>query len=97
MTSVVFESQAPASRREELMTAACAMFVAEGYHHTSMAAIAERLGVTKPILYRYFAAKLELYLAIVDAQNKGLIKRVTAALPLPVERARGRARAGLNA
>lgn len=97
MTSVVFESQAPASRREEIMTAACAIFVAEGYHHTSMAAIAERIGVTKPILYRFFDSKLELYLAIVDAQNNELIQRVTDALQLPVEHERDRVRAAFSA
>lgn len=79
------------------MTAACAIFVAEGYHHTSMAAIAERIGVTKPILYRFFDSKLELYLAIVDAQNNELIQRVTAALQLPVEHERDRVRAAFSA
>ena len=34
--------------------------------------IAERAGVSKPVLYQHFPGKLELYLALLDAQTEAL-------------------------
>ena len=42
------------------------MFVAQGYHAAAMDDIAERAGVSKPVLYQHFPGKLELYLALLD-------------------------------
>lgn len=84
-------------RRSQILAAALASFVEDGYHNTSMDAIAERVGVTKPVLYRHFASKLELYLAIVDGQTDELVTRVRAALNTPVEHERERVRAAFSA
>lgn len=84
-------------RRTQILSAALQAFVDEGYHHTSMDAIAERVGVTKPVLYRHFSSKLELYLAIVDSQNDELVHRVKTALDAPVEHQRDRVRAAFVA
>ncbi len=67
-------------RREQVLAAAQEVFVASGYHAASMDEIAERAGVSKPVLYRHFPGKLELYLALLDAHLADLVARVRAAL-----------------
>ena len=42
------------------------VFVARGYHAAAMDEIAERAGVSKPVLYQHFPGKQELYLALLD-------------------------------
>ncbi len=54
------------ARRAQLLTAALEVFVAQGYHAAAMDDIAERAGVSKPVLYQHFPGKLELYLALLD-------------------------------
>jgi AcrR family transcriptional regulator len=63
-----------------LLTAAQDVFVANGYHAAAMDEIAERAGVSKPVLYQHFPGKLELYLALVETHVGELINRVRAAL-----------------
>lgn len=87
----------PDQRRAQILKAALTSFVNDGFHNTSMEAIAERVGVTKPILYRHFTSKLELYLAIVDGQTDELVSRVRTALNTPVEHERERVRAAFSA
>lgn len=55
-----------AERRTLILTAALHEFSSKGYHATSMNHIAERGGVTKPVLYQHFASKRALYLALID-------------------------------
>ena len=50
------------ARRKQLLGAAQEVFVAHGYHAAAMDDIAERAGVSKPVLYQHFPSKLELYL-----------------------------------
>jgi len=85
------------TRRAQIMNAALEAFVHEGYHNTSMETIAERVGVTKPVLYRHFSSKMELYLAIVDAQTNELVTHVQTALDTPVNLERERVRAAFAA
>ena len=59
-------------RAEQIFAAAYELFTAQGYHPTSMDAIAERAGVGKGTLYWYFKGKRELFIA--------LFRHVTAAL-----------------
>src|ERR1700757_1961286 len=53
------------ARRRQLLTAAQEVFVAQGYHAAAMDEIAERAGVSKPVLYPHFPGKLDLYLALL--------------------------------
>lgn len=53
-------------RREQLLRHARDVFVESGYHSASMDDIAERAGVSKPVLYQHFPGKLELYLDLLD-------------------------------
>ncbi len=68
------------ARRAQLLDAARDVFVASGYHAAAMDDIAERAGVSKPVLYQHFPGKLELYLALLDASCDGLVEAVRGAL-----------------
>src|ERR1700734_4338282 len=67
-------------RRRQLLDAAMEVFVARGYHAAAMDEIAERAGVSKPVLYQHFPGKQELYLALLDESVDRLIEAVEAAL-----------------
>jgi AcrR family transcriptional regulator len=42
--------------------------------------IAERAGVSKPVLYQHFPGKLDLYLALLDTHAENLVARVREAM-----------------
>ena len=67
-------------RRVQLLDAALEVFVAQGYHAAAMDDIAERAGVSKPVLYQHFPGKLELYLALLDAACDAVIDHCRRAL-----------------
>ncbi|MEY3407849.1 MAG: hypothetical protein RL038_910 [Actinomycetota bacterium] len=68
-------------RRALLISAAREVFVTYGYHAASMDEIAERAGVSKPVLYQHFEdGKLSLYTALVEMTGRELLERLTAAL-----------------
>lgn len=67
-------------RRAQLLSAALDVFVAQGYHAAAMDDIAERAGVSKPVLYQHFPGKLELYLAILDTACDSIIANCRHAL-----------------
>src|SRR5690554_108629 len=69
-----------AARRRQLLAAAQEVFVAQGYHAAAMDDIAERAGVSKPVLYQHFPSKLELYLALLDQHCEALATRVREVL-----------------
>ena len=54
--------------------------MAQGYHAAAMDEIAERAGVSKPVLYQHFPGKLELYLALLDESIDALNAAVRTAL-----------------
>ena len=68
------------ARRRQLLAAAQEVFVAQGYHAAAMDEIAERAGVSKPVLYQHFPGKQELYLALLDESVAALTATVRAAL-----------------
>lgn len=68
------------ARRLQLLGAARDVFVAQGYHAAAMDEIAERAGVSKPVLYQHFPGKLELYLALLDESAAELTKIMSDAL-----------------
>jgi len=68
------------ARRAQLLAAAQDVFAANGYHAAGMDEIAERAGVSKPVLYQHFPGKLELYMALLDKHVDELIRRVTEAM-----------------
>ncbi|HEX7717779.1 MAG TPA: TetR/AcrR family transcriptional regulator [Marmoricola sp.] len=68
------------ARRAQLLESALEVFVAQGYHAAAMDDIAERAGVSKPVLYQHFPGKLELYLALLDRAVDTVIEGTRAAL-----------------
>jgi len=68
------------ARRAQLLEAAQAAFVEYGYHAAAMDEIADRAGVSKPVLYQHFPGKLDLYLALLDHHRRLLEDAVRAAL-----------------
>jgi AcrR family transcriptional regulator len=60
-------------RRVQLLQAALEAFTQSGYHAASMDEIAERGGVSKPVLYQHFPSKLDLYLAVLDTHIDSLV------------------------
>ena len=67
-------------RRAQLLESALEVFVAQGYHAAAMDDIAERAGVSKPVLYQHFPGKLDLYLALLDASCDTIIDNCREAL-----------------
>lgn len=68
------------ARRKQLLAAAQAVFVSNGYHAAAMDDIAVRAGVSKPVLYQHFPGKLDLYLALLDTHAEDVLARVRRAL-----------------
>ena len=68
------------ARRAQLLDAALEVFVAQGYHSAAMDDIADRAGVSKPVLYQHFPGKLELYLALLDQTVDSVIEAAREAL-----------------
>jgi AcrR family transcriptional regulator len=68
------------ARRAQLLDAALELFAAQGYHSAAMDDIAERAGVSKPVLYQHFPGKLELYLALLDQSCDTIIEATRVAL-----------------
>lgn len=67
-------------RRAQLLGAAREVFVSVGYHAAVMDDIAERAGVSKPVLYQHFSSKLDLYLALLNDSVDDLIATVRQAI-----------------
>ena len=68
------------ARRRQLLGAARDVFVAQGFHQAAMDEIADRAGVSKPVLYQHFPGKMELYLALLDESVAELNQSVSDAL-----------------
>jgi AcrR family transcriptional regulator len=62
----------PGYSREQILDVAVALFNERGYDATSVADIADRLGVTKSALYHHFRSREELLAVAVDRALNGL-------------------------
>ena len=67
-------------RRAQLLAAALEVFTAAGYHSAAMDEIADRAGVSKPVLYQHFPSKLDLYLAVLDTHIDSLVFAIQRAI-----------------
>jgi TetR/AcrR family transcriptional regulator len=69
-----------------VLECACGIFSAGSYRGTTTAEIAREAGVTEPVLYRHFASKRDLYLAVLEEswrRLRALWERVVAEEPDP--------------
>ena len=83
-------------RRGQLLAAASEVFVERGYHAAGMDEIADRAGVSKPVLYQHFSSKLDLYLAVLRRHVDNLVSGVRQALRTTTDN-RQRLRAAVQA
>ena len=67
-------------RRAQLLDSALEVFVAQGYHAAAMDDIADRAGVSKPVLYQHFPGKMDLYLALLEASCDTIVGNCRKAL-----------------
>ncbi len=54
-------------RREEILSAAIALFARKGYHGVNTAEIAERAGIAEGTIFRYFPTKDELLIRALES------------------------------
>ena len=76
-----------AARKQQLLAHAKQLFVANGYHNTTTEKIAQAAGITEPVLYRHFASKKALFLAVLREIREATLERwrtETAELPDPL-------------
>jgi hypothetical protein len=83
-------------RRGQLLETASDLFVDRGYHAAGMDEIADRAGVSKPVLYQHFSSKLDLYLAVLHQHVDILVSGVRQALRTTTDN-RQRLRAAVQA
>lgn len=83
-----------ARRQAEILDVAVHLFAEHGYSNADTQLLAERLGVGKGTLYRYFDCKRELFLAAVDRVMRQLLEAVLAAMS-PVDDPLERIRVGI--
>ncbi|WP_433249446.1 TetR family transcriptional regulator [Actinomadura nitritigenes] len=60
------------NRKRQIVRAAGRMFAEQGYPQTTMDQVAERCGISKPLVYGYFGSKDGLYLAAVEQAQEEL-------------------------
>jgi AcrR family transcriptional regulator len=73
MSAVKERRRLPLAERRELITeAAGRLFGERGYDGTRLDDIAAAAGVTKPVLYRHFDSKRDLYLALLSRHRDDL-------------------------
>jgi AcrR family transcriptional regulator len=66
-------------RERQILDAASAVFAERGYQAASMDTVAERVGVTKPVLYDHFGSKEGLLLACIARARAELLEVTTQA------------------
>ncbi|MEV5832054.1 TetR/AcrR family transcriptional regulator [Nocardia sp. NPDC052112] len=70
----------PADRREQLLDAALRIVVETGFTGVSIAAVAERGGVTRPVVYDSFGSRDELLEALIDRETARMAVAVARAV-----------------
>lgn len=68
-----------AQREEQILAVAEAVFAERGYQATTMEEVADRVGVTKPLIYGYFGSKDGLLSACVDRARAQLREATVSA------------------
>ncbi|MFB8166827.1 TetR/AcrR family transcriptional regulator [Kitasatospora purpeofusca] len=69
-----------AERERQVLAAATEEFGRRGYEATTMATVAARVGVTKPLLHQYFGSKQDLFLGCLEPVGDRLLTAVRTAM-----------------
>ncbi|MDT8446617.1 MAG: helix-turn-helix domain-containing protein [bacterium] len=70
---------------EAILNAAVDLFGRQGYQATSMAAIAERAGISKGLAYHYFPAKLSILASLLETQQQRFREMLEPLAAVPPE------------
>lgn len=70
-----------AARRRQILDAAVELFARLGYSDTELDAVAQRAGIAKGTIYRYYRSKSALFLATVDDGMQRLLASIDASRP----------------
>jgi AcrR family transcriptional regulator len=93
----------PAQRREQLIDAALAVILEQGYSGVSIEAVAREAGVTRPVVYDHFPNLGRLLHALVEREERAALEQLEQVVPTdpgdsdPVELLAGGVRRFLNA
>jgi AcrR family transcriptional regulator len=66
-------------REASMLREAGAVFAERGFHAASMDEIADRVGVSKPMVYNYFGSKEALYFAYIEDAGRDLVASIVDA------------------
>ena len=69
----------PERRRPEVLDAALKLFLKGGYDGTSMQAVANEAGVTKPVVYACFDSKDELFRSLLRREEERILAEIQGA------------------
>jgi AcrR family transcriptional regulator len=69
----------PKRRRPEVLDAALKLFLESGYDGTSMQAVADEAGVTKPVVYACFNSKDQLFRALLAREEERIVGEIQGA------------------
>src|SRR3954462_5131299 len=69
----------PERRRPEVLDAALKLFLKSGYDGTSMQAVADQAGVTKPVVYACFDSKDDLFRALLAREEERILAEIQGA------------------
>src|SRR3954447_7346213 len=73
----------PERRRPEVLDAALKLFLRGGYDGTSMQAVADQAGVTKPVVYACYPGKDELFRALLAREEQRILTEIQGAFENP--------------
>ncbi|SEL51158.1 MULTISPECIES: TetR/AcrR family transcriptional regulator [Rhodococcus] len=68
-----------AVREQQMLDAAVEVFSVNGFHDTSMDAIAAAAQISKPMLYLYYGSKEELFAACIHREGLRFVEAITPA------------------
>jgi AcrR family transcriptional regulator len=71
-----------ALKRERIIGAAVELFYERGYEHSTLEAVAERLGVTKPFIYAHFTSKAEILAEICGRGIRSSLEAIDGVLDM---------------
>lgn len=74
------KDEVAALKRERTLSAAVELFYERGYENTTLDAVGERLGVTKPFIYAHFGSKSELLSEICGRGISSSLDAITQVL-----------------
>ncbi|WP_181772145.1 TetR/AcrR family transcriptional regulator [Amycolatopsis pittospori] len=77
-----YAARVPAEqRRTQVLDAALHLVVTQGHNATTMDAVAEQAGVTKPVVYGQFRSRNELLAALLRREQEAALQQLLEVLP----------------